>query len=293
MNKLKRINGYLDLDSYLKIGFDKINMRRDAKYNVIELLIDGQSYIYKSTSSTFDAYNELIVQRIAQHYNIPVAKYDLASFDNTRGVITYNFKKNDKLYIPMEEIFNVYENANKIDKVLSNNLVNIWNCLDYVLYFSKNKERKLQNLMDEITTMFCLDILIGNFDRHTQNFMLEFDFNEDEVHLAPLYDHSLSFDEFNLTLMGVGYNDTGFYYLDRFEMLEKYLNISSSEFIDKFKMMYQDFNIELIDSIFKDIENLTKVLVPEDIKTTIYRYIRMAKDKIDEILNEIEKKAVK
>ena len=202
-------------------------------------------------------------------------------------------KKNDKLYVPMEESFNVYENANKIDKVLSNNLVNIWNCLDYVLYFSKNKERKLQNLMDEITTMFCLDILIGNFDRHTQNFMLEFDFNEDEVHLAPLYDHSLSFDEFNLTLMGVGYNDTGFYYLDRFEMLEKYLNISSSEFIDKFKMMYQDFNIELIDSIFKDIENLTKVLVPEDIKTTIYRYIRMAKDKIDEILNEIEKKAVK
>lgn len=222
----KRVNGWLDLDSYFvnRLGrnftdredlFNErlIDIENGGRSNKFWILSEDKEKIalFKEQLSvdSDESYAELISEEISKILGMPTAHYDLATFNGEKGVISYNFiKKEDSYYSGFDIITDFYEQKlennselselygidyyrNDIDDVLDklNNLEDVWIILEEKYKGFHDKERIVSRIVNGLVDKLIFDILTVNVDDHCDNWG-ELDSLEDGRILAPQFDNA-------------------------------------------------------------------------------------------------------
>lgn len=232
-------------------------------HNSFSFNFNGKKYYFKYHKNIDNFYNELIAEKIANHLNIPCCHYYLAYYLDDYGVVS-EYIENPK-YINMFDYLAKKYSKEECD--YRNTLEDIWDA-----FYIDFNEKTTKRLMDELINIFIFDCLIGNFDRHNENFGLILDL--ENTHFAPLFDNEMMLSSWAL--------EDGIYSLK----IEKYLpenNYSSNEinnllyqFLDYSDASFQTQLIEKlhiiseesIEMIFKELEH-DEIIIEEPIKRKI------------------------
>lgn len=314
MQKLERVNGFLDLDKYYEEvkriqGYSDFDLFLDEfikesyySFGHYWLNINGEYYYYKWTP---DIYEELIVSECAKLLNIDAVEYDLAIFRETEGVISKSYRKYGYIYFSGMDILYDYlidENNHESLKQMGcdlihlqelhtnsdkaeylNNLEVIWQALEY-RYKKLKRNAPINELMEGLIKYFCLNILIGQYDAFPQNF--EIGESKDNIYLAPYYDGSQSFGKQCYDprqSMSVSYEDRN---TNNYRVLEEFFKISSQDYINVFMEMYNTLTVDTFLNILKNIEEKIGKSLPEMTKKRIIeRYIANRED-IERVINK-------
>jgi len=173
-----RNDGYIELEKILKkdectlINLEDISKLGDMlNRSSIEMAFSyqGEIWLFRKEYGSNVSYIELVMEELAHDFEIPAAHYDLATYNNKKGVITKYFKKRDCKYIFGDDLLKEYvENAIKIssdnfsmweDSILSHNsLEGIWRSLDYHYRNLENRESLVWHLMSRLVDIFIFDV---------------------------------------------------------------------------------------------------------------------------------------
>lgn len=241
-----------------------------------------KKYFFKKSKIIDEVYNELIAEEIAKQFGIPCTHYDLASNYNFIGVISESFLSPSDKYITMEQILKGAFKEGQLERY--NNLEDIWVALSQ-LY--GNEQIKI--LMEELINIFIFDILIGNIDRHIENFgIVE---NEYGIHFAKVFDNEkmLSYYSINRGIYSVGINRedhhttvNGYSY----NLLSKFICYSDSIYrdiiVEKLKIIDED-NIE---EILKKVEKRIKTKIQPNVRDRIKVRFKMNYLMIEQVIND-------
>lgn len=314
MQKLERVNGFLDLDKYFEdvksvqgySDFDLIidEFIIDSYYNIGHywLKINGEYYYYKWTA---DLYEELIVSECAKLLNVDAVSYDLAIFKETEGVISKSYRKDNHKYISgMDILYNyVLDERNhsyleamgcNIDelKALNNHsdiaeyIHNLEICWQAIEYHYQNLEINIDvdKIMNKMLKLFCFNILIGQYDGFPQNW--EIDESEEGIDLAPFYDGSSSFGNRCFEprqSMAVSFEDKS---INNYRTLEEFFKISSQEYIDVFLDMFDKFTLEEFMKIIKQVEIKINKKLPSMTRRRMIESFSFNKEEIEKIIKQ-------
>lgn len=245
----------LDLDK-LDIKIDKELSYQDKIY----FTYNNKKYYYKRVKRINQYYNELIAEKIANRIGIPCCKYYLSQFGDSLGVVSEIVDEN---YISMEEYLKKhYSNDDKIDK--RNNLTDIW-----YTFLEDYDEKTVYNLMNQLVDIFIFDILLGNIDRHLQNYGLII--SKDKVKFYPLFDNtnilsddSIYYGDYSLQLEREDYYTK----YGEVNLVEKFIKLSSKEYINKLKKNLFVITENSIKDIFYELEN-ENIFIEPSIKKEI------------------------
>lgn len=323
--KTKRINGYLDLDSYFfkKLG-RKYTKLEDLYINGLidyEPRSSGNTFwilssnnhnklaLYKENNYQSGSYAELISEEIANVLKIPVAHYDLATFNGKEGVVSYNFDKENNYLSGFDIIADFYEKNLEDDKERSelygidyykdtiddvsdklNNLENVWSILEERLKGQPRKQYIVSSIINGLVGKLIFDILTVNIDGHSENWGII------ENKLSPLFDNSrilnmhrdIFKDKANLEDKRLLLSIDNSNIRKPLEVLDCFLKISSEEYknmiIDKVNKL--ENNIDLIPTI---IEKRTEHEMPREIKEYFLTTMHSHLDKVNEVINKSNK----
>lgn len=249
---------------------------------------NDKKYYFKKTKIS-ENYNELIAEELAKDFKIPCAHYDLAIYNDSTGVISENILNEFDKYISIENILKEYfKDLEVVDK--RNNLEDIWNAIDY----KYNDPVLTKRLMDQLVNIFMFDSLIGNIDRHVDNYgIIE---NDLGVNFAPLFDNekmlSSSIYDGGYSL-GIDKDDYFFNEID-FEpdrnFLKKFFFVSSSEYIDYYKSKLHIISEENIDKVLKRVEIRTNSEITETLKKQIKDKFNKNRNMINNVLEQTKQR---
>lgn len=286
MKKNRDIQGFINLEC-LNDGYLIYNNYIDDKKRVMNFIYDNENYYFKINTSPNSLYNELIVSELAKDYGISCADYDLASLDNTTGVLSKCVIAENDTYYTMEEIL---EKVYGYVPIKNNNLEDIWYALS-----TRYDEVTVFHLMNQIVSLFLFDILIGNRDRNVTNFgIIE---NNNGVSLAPLFDNETILSDTCIDYGGysLAVSRDDFFYCawdleEEDNFLYKFLNISDSRYIKLFEEKLWIIEKENLLKVFSRIENKIKSNIPSEIKL---KKIKSFEDNISMINGVLEKVKIK
>lgn len=162
-----RKNGMIDINDAIEKGlivYDEAELH-GARPN--KFWFNNYNWMYKDVDNeykTYEEYAELICYELSKLLNINCAEYDLATYNDRKGVITRSVvKSNEKMIAGTEILNNVYEEYfvpkmllyNKfIELINSFNIISFNDYLNLSLDDQKNFSKKLTNLYNQT----CLDI---------------------------------------------------------------------------------------------------------------------------------------
>lgn len=154
---------------------------------------EGRDWLFKiPTSRTGEHWAEKIAAEIAATLRIAHARVELAQFDGQCGSTTESFTCNRRISMYhgnqlLAEIVNGYD-PEKTFQNSSHTLENIWLTLDVIFCEESNQAKGI------VAEYVVLDALIGNTDRHHENWALLHRQVEDRWmwSVAPSYDHASS-----------------------------------------------------------------------------------------------------
>jgi len=213
---------------------------------------NDKRYYYKQLKEE-KAYYELIAHKIAERLGLPSAPCYFTKIAENVGISSEMFDTTN--YVSMAEfLYFVY----KKESYTLNNLEDIWYALA-----EKFDEKTTAKLMDEIVNIFLFDVLIGNGDRHDENYGLIINGNSAKV--APLFDHdwslfdrSINYGEYHLTV-----SDD-----DEINSVYKFLRESDSSYTARLQAMLPVISNESLLEILLELKS-EGVNIPDNIQKTI------------------------
>lgn len=307
---MNRINGFLNIDGYFIKKYKRkyvdglIKKVSDIHYVVT---IDGEDYYFKKTKNF---YNELLAYEVATFLGVNVVPYDLAVFQNMYGVISKDFKKKNCNYISGQELLFMYSRMPKSLNYLTNmglkqtennqfpdnapysyninNLEIIWQAIEH-RYKKLGIYVDLEKIMNELVMYFIFNILVMQNDGASQNWVLEE--SEYGVNLCPFFDNAETFTidedkELPVSNLSTNFNDVG---LGNYRILEEFLKVSDQAYIDLFKEKFESLTEEAFLQLIQRVENKIECSLKEDVKDKYLIMFRQNKEKIEEILNNLNK----
>lgn len=149
-------------------------------------IINGKRILLKSGTKpyNYEVFNEIIASKIMDRLDINHVKYYYIKDDNRVYSASENF------ITPSKELVTIYQLFNEYNKTNSESYFN------FLIRILDNFH--ILNYREEINKMLFIDFLIGNVDRHLNNFGVIRDIKTLEiVDIAPIYDSGSSFG-FNL-----------------------------------------------------------------------------------------------
>lgn len=159
----------------------------------------GERWLYKAARpGTGEDWSEKVAAEIAAYLRIPAAKVDLASYNGQRGCILLNFVdvKAGEALIHGNEILPLVVTDYDKSKRFSQSDHTIHNIVASVIRASKLLEVDAESIVRDMASYMVLDALIGNTDRHHENWGLLAKPDMDGVHVvlkaAPSFDHASS-----------------------------------------------------------------------------------------------------
>lgn len=251
---------------------EEINDPEGRKYTFF-LNINGKSIFFKECSKE-GIVNELIIDSICKLFNKDVLEQDYGYITDkynrkVYGLISNNYKDDDYSYVSLDTILNdyyVYITNNNInyENIRIYELINletIWQALEYRYKNINNSEEIVKNLMEELTSRFLIDILTGQNDRH--EFNVEIKEKGKDIKLANIYDNEegLMYDKFDMGVTMDSLKYKGDYMTS---LLNEFLNISESKYIDIFNSMLDKLSIDKFKAIVNDIRLQVKDLEVSD-----------------------------
>lgn len=140
---------------------------------------------YKKDKETTDHASECIASDIARLIGISCAKFEIGMFNGREGSISYNIVRHEGIILIegiycISRVYGNYDSEKLMDTVTGEK---------YSLEMIE-KAMSTFGLFDEFLSVLVFDYLIGNTDRHQNNwaFLME----NKKITLSPLYDNSSS-----------------------------------------------------------------------------------------------------
>lgn len=202
---------------------------------------DRQSYYFKECDS-FSAFKEVLVSRLITSLHYPCVKYQMATFIDQKiynGVVSPNFiKPNTKYYSGSEILYNYYYGSDTPAMMVNpNSLESIWFALENRYFFHPLQKEIVADLMNQITTIFILNIIFCNSDCHEDNWgILESDHGPS---IAPMFDFSLTFSKIPYTRLSVRENKASSTF---YEEAKYFLEVSDITYMQQFQKIYEALN---------------------------------------------------
>lgn len=321
--RIKRINGYLNLDEYFRKILKKEYIDEEDLYNhglidvapngvmdkfwIVDRMTGQNIALFKTTiHNSYSGYAELISEEISRLLDMPTAHYDLATFNGYEGVISYNFVKNPNSYFSgFDIILDFYEQKLKDDEVLSawynidnnkdtiddvtdklNNLEDIWSILEYRYRSDANKQAIIMHFMDRLIDNLIIDILTINVDDHSDNWGI----NGDE--LSPHFDKARIINLHRRDFITIETLEEKKLLLTvdnqnirtPLKVLDHFLKVSSSCYFDRVKEKVDKLQ-ENFELIPEIIEQRTHQEMPIKLKEYFINTISSHLEKVEEVLN--------
>ena len=111
--EVKRINGMIDINDAIEKGLIQYNEAEVHGARKNKFWFNNYTWMYKEVDNdynTYEDYAEIICYELSKLFNIKSAKYDLATFNGRRGVVTKSvINENEKLIHGTELLNEVYE----------------------------------------------------------------------------------------------------------------------------------------------------------------------------------------
>lgn len=236
-----------------------------------------------------------------------------------------DFLEIEKIYEYLDSFIDIYnqdftEMKNGIIK--SNNLYDIWNVLEIYSRIN-NVNINIEDSMNNLINMFIFDIITSQGDRHADNWSIIKNNKDNSIRICPLYDNSGicslnrekaikniinyvdSLEEPLLhdkkkqkirTLLEstINHSNSGLK-VDSKDvenknknraLLTKFVDFSSEEFSEKIVCFVDQINEDVLNNIFLDIEQQTKIEMPHEVKIIVKTVILSNLEMIREIYNE-------
>lgn len=290
-----RNNGYIELERIFEkdectlMDFDEITKSNSDIFDQssVEMIFSYQDeiWLFKSGPGKGVPYMELVMEELARDFGIPSAHYDLATYNNKKGVITKYFKQKNCKYLFGEDLLTEYvEDALKIfeddfstweNAILSHNsLEGIWRSLDYHYRNFKNHESIVWHLMSRLVDIFIFDILTHQKDRHSFNWgVVE---SDGKIDIQPLYDNEFAFDHRKelppLVSESLKEDELFNFFYDDYsfeEALLQFLEVSGDRYIEKIREKLPLIQAENILSVISRVEKRIHSKIPEYVKNHI------------------------
>lgn len=271
MGNIRIIN--IDNDEWTKIeGFSSKGLRVKSWYESVE---SGDVYLYKepkiysypnNTFITKEIWTEFIACKIGQYIGLDVPDAIPAILDGRYGILIKNFLERGVAGMPVNDLIEAKEFLSRSQIEYPHNLLSI-----EILLTNENVDNEAWN---NYLRMLIFDCLIGNNDRHDENWGLLYDKNVGKFKLAPIYDNAscLTSGETDERVLQLLTNDS---------MLEKYINNSRPP--NLYKNFYDSKHYkhyDLMQYLIEKYRNL-KDLIIEMLK---YDYLSYTEDVVSEIL---------
>lgn len=236
-----------------------------------------------------------------------------------------NYPEIEEIYEYFDNISESYnpdfiEMKNGIIK--ANNLYDIWNVLE-IYAKTNNLDYNIEEIMNNLINMFIFDIITSQGDRHADNWSIIKNNKDNSIRLCPLYDNSGICDlnrekgmksilEYIQSLNNptlhekkkhkiqkllettINHSNSGLK-VDKIDvnkknkniiMMEKFIDYSSQEFIERIIYMTKKLDKETLDFIFLEIEKEIQAKIPEEVKIVVKTVINTNIEMIREICSE-------
>ncbi len=284
-------------NGYLIINGKKINENKNrGSHYGFWIQYNNEEYYFK-TGTIYELYTELFYEEIAKILKIPTVSYDLAKIANHNGVICKNFNSTREKVTTMLEILTVFyeevicnnQEIFQLEMMIENtfNLEDIWMSLDYYYRNHPQKEKIVQQLMDQIVTYFIFQLLSFNSDFHFENLII---LGTEVPRLSPNFDYG------SCGLVNIENNDYNFFLsVTPFKMvkkttakdiIEEFITLSDKQYTKKLKEYASKIQQISILEIFKNIEKKINTTISQEIK----QYLSLDyKKKILQVINIINK----
>jgi hypothetical protein len=164
--------------------------------------LEDQPYLFKEPKSgTGEDWSELVAFHIAKLLGLPCAEYQLATLNGRRGVISLSFvPKTGELIVGTELVVNKVPGYTDLGffRRSPHTLDLVWDIIESSNAkppIGINLPEKVISATDVFTGYLMLDALVGNGDRHDENWALvrlqaEYMHCPPGLYLAPTYDHA-------------------------------------------------------------------------------------------------------
>lgn len=155
---------------------------------------DNTNWLFKyPRPNTGEHWSEKIASEVASAMGITHAKVELAQFQDERGSVTESFARGGRVLHHGNQMLEVTVdgyNPNQKFRQSSHTLANIWKVMDGI-FLDPTSAKQAKLVMAEYTV---LDALIGNTDRHHENWgiLRRRAGDEGRGFVAPSYDHASS-----------------------------------------------------------------------------------------------------
>ena len=229
---------------------DKLDIKKlgtDDNGRVIKFLYLGEIYYFKRARSVDYYYNEVLAYKIGTSLNYDMTPYSFACYQDSIGCVSKSFMRST--YTNMDTILKKVYNSN-INK--RNNLNDIRNA------FIELFPEKVDELFQRVIDIFLFDVLIGNSDRHTENYGLYVSL--EDVSFVPLFDHENMLDDRAIYdgeyCLGIDSND---YYNWQENLFYKFLEKYGDQYKDRIMEMLKAISEDNLLQLFTEFEEETIV----------------------------------
>ncbi|MBQ8902561.1 MAG: hypothetical protein IJY87_05860 [Bacilli bacterium] len=310
---MKRINGFLNIDSYFIKNYKKkyvnefVKKVSDIHYIIT---INGRNYYFKKLKNP---YTELLAYEVAAFLGLKSVSYDLAIFQNMYGVISEDFKDKNCKYVSGQDILFEYSRSTKCMTYLENmgleqtevndypnnapysyninNLEIIWQAIEYK-YKQLGINIDMEKIMNDLILIFIFNVLVMQNDGMSQNWVLEE--STYGVNVGLLYDNAEAFKfgegkhspQCNFS---TNFNDVG---LGTYAILEEFLKISDKVYVDLFKEKFNMLTEDVFLKLIQRVEYKIECSIPNEIKTYYLEMFRVNRENIKQVLSKFDKSRI-
>ena len=257
----------------MTFDFDNMDIKIEKNHEQgFEYTYNDKRYLYKK-SKNGDFLYELLAEKIAKKLSIPCCHYILTYDDGIANISSEMFDTRNYISLRelLKEVYGKVTYFGLLDEKRTdylykskNDLEDIWFALDKKYGLREDGQELVSKLMQDIVRIFLFDAVIANSDRHTEN--IGFIDDGKNVELAPLFDN-----DYMLSECALYDNDYSMFvesgdYFERQDYadfatdeepsnsLEKFFNISASEYKSDISEMLNVTSRESLEEIFNELE---------------------------------------
>lgn len=310
---MKRINGFLNIDSYFIKNYKKkyvnefVKKVSDIHYIIT---INGRNYYFKKLKNP---YTELLAYEVAAFLGLKAVSYDLTIFQNMYGVISEDFKDKNCKYVSGQDILFEYSRSPRCMTYLENmgleqtevndypnnapysyninNLEIIWQAIEYK-YKQLGINIDMEKIMNDLILIFIFNILVMQNDGMSQNWVLEESLYG--VNVGLLYDNAEAFKfvedkHFPQCNFSTNFNDVG---LGTYAILEEFLKVSDKVYVDLFKEKFNMLTEDVFLKLIQRVEYKIECSIPSEIKIYYLEMFKVNRENIKQVLSKFDKSRI-
>lgn len=257
------------------------------------------------------------------NYNYPITNIEVLNKNDIKN----EFLETNDIFTDIRDIYslNFAEWTNGIVK--SNNLFDLWSVFDNYCKLNGFAIENSNKLINDLLNLFIYDIITSQGDRHSDNWGIVVNRDQQTIRFSPIYDNSnmcnlnrsKAIDAINQYIIALKEKRTNASKYQRIEdklkksifharsslkvdprnvdeksnnliMMEDFAIVTSKEDTDIITKQIDKLTPDKIEEIFYRIEQKTKCFIPQKIKNVVAKTIAV---NIEELKNAIDKKEVK